>query len=181
MTEHQQDQGNAGISRRRLTTGVAWSLPMISAVASAPALAASSTCPAATLEPRSYSSQTHSIRMTNTGSVPIPAGAVIVWVLADVSSLGRVVLSTVIGVTASTNVASIPAGQTATIRFTVDADIPPGGNVQWVYFTYLESYTSRATLVVSGTPSECVVNEGCISGGSTSSSSAQGTTCPSGT
>lgn len=166
------------MSRRRLATGVAWSVPAIAAVASAPFVAASA-CPTASFKVE-YVDSGDLVTVTNTGSVPIPAGTTITWQLQNVGLSGSLTIVQTSGATLlSGGTGPVLSGATQQVQLQVTTSVSSGGSVSWEFNLggeYL--YNSRVALSFASTAAaSCSEVAGCVSSdGYTTGSSCPGPT-----
>lgn len=175
MEAQGKHQMSPTVSRRRLTGGVAWSIPAIAVVASAP-LVAASTCPAASFAVQ-YVDSGDLVTVTNTGSVPIPAETTIIWDLQNVGpgrDLNIVQTSRASLIAGGTGF--IDSGATQRVEMVVSTTVVSGGSISWEFNLggeYL--YNSRVTLSFFNTDAAtCSDVTGCVS----SDGSNTGTSCP---
>ncbi len=121
-------------SRRTVSRGLAWSVPVIGVAAAAPALATSG-CPDITVAEAQATTTSDSITLTNSPtSVPIPAGTTITWQLQNRTNVARTVtLNSLVGLQTSPLITSfaLPANGTVTVTFTTTATWPIGGTVSF--------------------------------------------------
>jgi hypothetical protein len=151
-----------------LARSAVWSIPVISAVAAAPAFALSP-CPAGTVSGSIPSSSFDRITITNGGPGSIAAGTTITWTIQNVrSSSATLTLGTVTGVSLSsgTNPISLASGASTTWTFVTTVAIPVGGAVWWNFSIAGWTYNSSVSM------------ENCIKGCVSDRGSTIGSVCP---
>lgn len=159
-------------SRRSVAAGLAWAVPVVTLGAAAPAMAASG-CPTMTYVLDDSHSGYDEVRITNTGTVALPVGTTITWVVqnrAGIAATLAFISGGLSGVSASVSSIGITAGGTATITFTLTAALAPGASLYWRYTITGWNYATRIT--VNG----CVGATACRS----SYYYTPGTACPTG-
>lgn len=159
-------------SRRTVAAGLAWAVPVVTLGAAAPAMAASG-CPTMTYVLDDLHSDYDEVRITNTGSVALPVGTTITWVVRNRASAATTlsfISGGLSGVSASVSSIGITAGGTATITFTLTAALSPGASLYWRYTIYFWNYATRITI------NGCVGATACLS----SYYYTSGTDCPTG-
>ena len=157
-------------TRRTVTAGLAWAVPVVTLGAAAPAMAASG-CPTMTYRLDASHATYDEARITNTGTVPLPSGTTITWVVQNRSTSAATltfISGGLNGVSASVSSIGIAAGGTATITFTLTAPLAPGAALYWRYSITGWNYASRVT--VNGCPGATA----CLS----SNGYTPGTACP---
>ena len=174
---------SARLTRRRVTASVAWTLPVLAVAAAAPALATSG-CPDLAVAEVPLSASADRISATNlAGSVSIPAGATITWLLENETATARTVtVSSLNGVGTATISQALAANGTVTFTFTTTATIAGGASVSWAYAigaTDVAAWNLRSQIRIafSGTLAACPAETFCTS----VSGTVVGTACPAAT
>ena len=144
----QDESRTARPSRRTVAAGLAWAVPVVTLGAAAPAMAASG-CPTMTYVLDDSHSGYDEVRITNTGSVALPAGTTITWVVQNRTTAAATlsfITGGLSGVSASVSSIGITAGGSATITFTLTAPLAPGALLYWRYTITGWNYATRITV-----------------------------------
>lgn len=138
------------VARRRVSAGLAWSVPIV--VMGAPARAvAASTCPTLTYVLDASNRNYDEIRITNTGTTSLAVGTTITWVVYNRSPFpATLTIAATSGVTASPTSLGIASGASGTFTFSLSAPLAPGQALYWRYRITGWNYASRVT--VNGCP-----------------------------
>lgn len=144
------------ISRRRLASGIAWSVPVVVSAVAAPAYAASG-CPELTVAGYLTTSSYDRVTVTNSGTVTWPIGTTITWTIQNRSSNSDtfwILSRTGVSQSGASSITVAP-GATGTLTFTTTAAVAPGAFVRWVMTSTDYTYYSTITLSYPVMPTSC--------------------------